>query len=327
MSVPLPASPGDAVASPATASTAMPGARAVAVLSDGSADHTADHTADDRADRTTLGERRATLGLVLRRYAALIRDVAGVPTHAVTLEASSPARFAAVFSAAVRGVGDEVAAVFLPHTDPARARLVRSCASGPLVVTERDTTAIALTAALCTTLAGAGRTPGASRVVIAGAERMPMLAALLVAAGVGDLTAWQAADAAAFPLRRVADRADVVINLLGEFPAISVLRTEYPDLMVIGPDPRRDPLLALPGLLRAAVLMPGIELDVEVAQAAALALVMATPPLSTLPPEPDRALSDQVADAVIWALPPTARHPSGREPHNLRPDQPRPDTR
>ena len=303
MSVPVPAGPQDAQ-----------GARVVAVISDGS------------ADMTRLAEPRGALGLVLRRYAALIRETAGLPTHVLTLQASGPARFASLFSAALGGVADEVAAVFLPHTDPARASLVGSSGNGPLVVTERDTTAIALTAELCTTLAGAGRTPAASRVVIAGTERMPMLAALLVAAGVGDLTAWHVSDAAAFPLGRVAAEADVVINLLGEFPAIGAIRADHPDLVVIVPDVRRDPLLVLPGLLRAAVLVPGIELDVEVAYGAALALVMATPPLATLPPGPDRELANQVADAVIWALPPAARHPSGLQPRHPGPHLPRPDT-
>jgi len=253
---------------------------------------------------------------VLRRYAAVIRDAAGLSTHTVTLETSSRARYPSVFAAALRGLGDEVAAVYLPDTDPVRARMIQSSGTGPMVVTECDTTAIALNAALWTTLAGRGHPPEASRVVIAGAERMPLLAPLLVAAGVGDLTTWRAVDAAAFPLRRIAARANVVINLLGPSPAMNAIRADHPDLLVITPDHGRDPLLALPGLLRAAVLVRGIKLDVAVAHAAALALVMATPPASTLPTKPDRALSDQIADAVIWALPPAARHPSPRTPGN-----------
>ena len=314
MGVAVPASPGDPTGLPATPSAR---ARAVAVISDGSADMSAEMSAE-------LAEPRGALGLVLRRYAALIRETAGLTTHVVTLETSTPAGFAGLFSAALAGVGDEVAAVFLPHTDPARARLVASSPTGPLVLTEWDSTAIALTATLCTTLAGAGRTAGASRVVIAGTERLPMLAPLLVAAGVGDLTAWRASDAAGFPLRRVAAGANVVINLLGELPAIAALRADHPDLVVITPDAGRDPLLALPGLLRAAVLAPRLELDIEVAYAAALALVMATPPLATLPPGPDRGLSDQVADAVIWALPCAARHPC-RQARPPRPYPRRPD--
>jgi len=285
-------------------------------MSDGSADHS--------ADPTELDHPRGALGLVLRRYAALIRETVGLPTHVRTLQDGGPAQFAGLFSAALDGVGDAVAAVFLPHTDPARARLVVSSGTGPLVVTDRDSTAIALTARLCTTLAGAGQAPAASRVVIAGAERLPMLSPLLVAAGVGDLTAWQSKDAAGFPLRRVAAGADVVINLIGEQPAIAGMRAAHPDLVVITPDPGRDPLLALPGLLRAAVLVPRFELDVEVAYAAALALVMATPPLATLPRGPDRGLSDQVADAVIWALPCAARHPC-RQTRHPRPYPRRPD--
>src|SRR5882757_1030986 len=111
MGVAVPASPGDPTGLPATPSAR---ARAVAVISDGSADASAEMSAE-------LAEPRGALGLVLRRYAALIRETAGLTTHVVTLETSTPAGFAGLFSAALAGVGDEVAAVFLPHTEPDRA--------------------------------------------------------------------------------------------------------------------------------------------------------------------------------------------------------------
>jgi malate dehydrogenase (oxaloacetate-decarboxylating) len=203
----------------------------------------------------------------------------------------------------------EVAAVYLPHTGPLHPRRAQEARPGPLVVTDRDTTAISLAAALWTTLTARGRPLGDSRVVIAGAERAPMLAGLLVAAGVGELTAWPASDAAAYPLPRVAARADVVINLLGQVAAIRAVRTGHPEVVVITPVPWRDPLLALPGLLRAAVQVPGIELNVDVAQACVRALTMATPPLYPLPPRADRKLTEQLTEAVISTLPPAARHP------------------
>jgi len=301
MSAPVPADPDEATLGIANM---LGEPQVVAVVSDGS----------------TFLEQATALRLVLRRYAALIHHLTALPTRVIVLDADSPEQFAALYSDAVEGMDSDVAAVFLTHTDPHRTRLVQQVKTVPVVVTDHDTTAIALTAALWTTLARAGAAPQSSRVVIAGTDTMPTLGPLLVAAGVGDLTGWRTSDAAAFPLRIVAKDADVVINLLGESPLPRGLRTDRPDLAVLTPNWSRDPLLAVPGLLRAAVLIPGVKLDVEVAHDCALALVMATPPEQDLPPGPGRALTDQVVDAVIRTLPPTARHPSGRTHHNVTPE-------
>jgi len=263
--------------------------RVVAVVSDGSA----------LAD---LGAAQETVGLMLRRYAALIEDLAGLPAHMVPLDVDDPRQT----DASLRGLPPEVGAIVLPHARPEFACRARALTGIP-VVTDQDTTAIALAAALLTALARAGRTPRASQVVIAGADTLPILCPLLIVAGVGAVTTWNPADALTFPLRRIAAAADVVIDLRGGTGVGTVgIGAFAPDLepTVIAPDSRRGPLLALPGLLRALIRAPDARLDVEVHHACALALVMATPPEDLLPHQPYDVLVDRVADAALQALRP-----------------------
>lgn len=221
-------------------------------------------------------------------YAALIGDLAGMRTRVVAVE-DEP------FPA-------DVGVLFLPEARPefvCRARAV----TGVPVLTGQDTTAIALAAVLLTTLSRAGRTPRSSQVVIAGADALPVLCPLLMVSGIGSVTTWNPADAQAFPLRRVAEGADAVIDLLTTAAGMADVVT------VIAPDRARDPLLALPGLLRAMARRPDARLDVEVHHACALALVMATPPDDLRPHGPDRALTDRIADAATTALRESADRP------------------
>lgn len=235
---------------------------------------------------------------VLRRYSTLIRDVAGLRTHALALDASVPPQF----EAALRALPDEVGVLFLPTASSEFACRVRAVADSRPVLTGQDTTAIALAAALLTTLTRAGRAPRASQVVIAGADALPILCPLLVACGVGSVTTWSLADAEAFPLCRVTAGVDVVVNLLARELA-------GPEPAVIAPQHVRDPLLALPGLLRAMTRTPNAPLDVEVHHACTLALVMATPPEELLPHGLDRVLTEQVTDAATTALRESANRP------------------
>lgn len=267
--------------------------RVVAVVSDGSA-------------LAAPGAAQDTVVLMLRRYVALIEDLAGLRGLELHLD-HDPRRAAA----GLRGLPSEVGALFLPHVRRDFACRARDLTDVP-VVTDQDTTAIALAAALLTTLTRAGRTPRASQVVIAGAGTLPILCPLLMVCGVGSVTTWNPADALSFPLRRIAADADVVIDLLGGTTIGTVgIGAFAPDLepTVIVPDSRRGPLLALPGLLRALTRTPDARLDVEVHHACALALVMATPPDDVLPVSPYDALVDQVTDAALRALQQPAHRP------------------
>lgn len=157
----------------------------------------------------------------------------------------------------------------------------------------------ALTAELLTMLARAGRPPEAGRVVVAGANAMPSLSRLLLTAGIGDITTWNPADAVAFPLERLLAKANEMVDLVGiGHPAGS----RHAGPAVVAPDHRRDPLLALPSLLRAITAEPAATLNLEVQHTCALALVAATPPGKRLPHEPDEILTRLVADAASRAL-------------------------
>lgn len=226
------------------------------------------------------GARTDTL---LRHYATLVQDLSGLPARVLRLDTDSTAP-------ALRDLPPETTAVFLPHP-PSR----RLPAAPVPVVTGQHSAAITLTAATLISLAQAGRAPQASRVVLAGADTMPTLGPLLMAAGIGDITIWHPRDAFAFPLRRVAARADLVIDLSG-----TARRTAAPT--VLAPDEGGGPLLALPGLLRALSDRRGAKADVEVFLACAFALVLATPPGDRLPQDPSQALTAQVADAAARVL-------------------------
>lgn len=230
----------------------------------------------------------------LRRFAAAIEDLAGLRTRVVATDYG------------LHGLGADVSAVFLARTDLERAQRARDVLTGIPVVTDQDTAAIALTAAVLTTLSRAGRAPRLSRVVIAGANTMPVLSRVLLVAGIGDVTTWNPADALAFPLRRVAAEADAVINLVGGGGRYAWPRHGIPAVIV--PDPARDPMLAAPGLLQVLARHPAAKLTLDVHHACALALAAATPPGDQLPRRPDQSLTRRIADAALHtALAPELR--------------------
>lgn len=247
------------------------------------------------------------------RYAALIHDLAGLPSQVILLDQNQrrdqPEQVP---------LPAETGAVVLTGPYTADTLHLGGPADPTPVLAERDIAAIAVTAALLTTLTRRGRASRASRVVIAGADTLPMLCRLLVAAGVGDITTWKHQDAVAFPLRRVVEGVDAVIDLLGVWPTHDHATADLGEPAVIAPDAERDPLLALPGLIRAIIQAPDAArtsaLDVEVHLACALALVMATPSHQQLPQVPDRDLADRVADAATQALDASVPHPRTSRP-------------
>jgi hypothetical protein len=186
------------------------------------------------------------------------------------------------------------------------------------VLTDEDTTAIALTAAALVYLRRLGRDPYRSRILIAGTIRMPMLAPLLLASGFPDLTLWNAPDAAWFPLHRAARDAAVVIDLLREDPpgntagtvgpGTAELDLDRPEGSVITRHRLQHRALIAPGLLRAAAENPAGTLlsGLSVYQVCAEAVARAMPPRRR-PDNPDRgaipaAAAQTIADAVAHAL-------------------------
>lgn len=241
----------------------------------------------DRAVVAVVGGIGATTA-VLRRYAAVVEEQAGLPAHVIASDYG------------LHSLPPGTSAVLLVRATPERAQKARDSVIGIPVLTDQDTTAIALTAALLTTLTRAGRAPQTSRVVIAGANTMPMLNPVLLTAGIRDITTWNPSDALAFPLRRIAANADAVINLVGGGGRFAWPRHAAP--IVIVPDPARDPVLALPGLLHALTRHPHARLTPEVQHACAVALSAATPPGEQVPRRADDTLTRQVAESATDAL-------------------------
>jgi malate dehydrogenase (oxaloacetate-decarboxylating) len=245
---------------------------------------------------------------LLHDDATRIHDLTGLPVLALPVAAQDAAQLAARLA----GLPDHVAAVFLTETDPARARAAQHTLEqwgGPVVITDQDTTAIALAAATVTALRRAGRAPTGSRVVIAGADTMPVLCPLLMAVGVGDIGSWRQADALDYPLHRIARTADVVIDLVAAAGHLAA-GSEDPSPVVLRTDDPGYPWLALPGLLTETVGSPRPWLDIDIHRTCVLALAATTPPGALLP-ESDPSLTDLVASAVIRTLKDHARpHPN-----------------
>ncbi|KAA2247318.1 hypothetical protein F0L68_40150 [Solihabitans fulvus] len=262
---------------------------AVAVVSDGSA--------------LSTGHDRLPLLPALGGCAALLRELAGLDAIALPVAAADARQLAA----SLRSLPVDIGAIALLRTDPARARAAQQAlrAAGCVpVVTEQDTTTVALTAALLTALRRTDTPPRASRVVVAGAARVPGLTRLLMAAGVGDIVSWDTTDAVAFPLSRIARGATAVIDLVDRAAALAHSASWHDPVTVIAPD-GESPLLALPGLLTAAVSAPaplrdgGEDVEVELAMACVRVLMEATPPDRLLPELSTPGLSAAVARAAL----------------------------
>ncbi|HVV21274.1 MAG TPA: hypothetical protein VHF06_17685 [Pseudonocardiaceae bacterium] len=268
---------------------------AVAVVGDGSAQPPVTPDGPD-----------VSLGSRLDGDAAVIHARTGLSVRAVPLYACDTDDL----TAQVRALTADAGAVFLTRTDQVRARTTQQAlydAGGPPVLTDADTTAITLTAALLTAIGRAGYQPAGSRVLVAGADSLPELCPLLVAAGVGDISSWTTDDAHAFPVRDLAGHATAVVDLTGT--------VEPPDRQpgwpaVITPDDAgMFRMLPAPGLMRALAGHQDATLDVDVSRAAALALAAATPPDRPIPDPADPDLAEAIGVAVLRVL---ARRPPAR---------------
>jgi malate dehydrogenase (oxaloacetate-decarboxylating) len=199
---------------------------------------------------------------------------------------------------------DSVAAVFVTRTDPVRARVVQrrvGQAGGPPVLSDEDTSAIALTAATLAYLRRIGRDPLGARILVADASSMPNLTPLLIVTGFPDITMWNSADAPRFPLSRAARDADAVLDPLPHATDAAGLAIDRPEGSVISCNGLDDRFLAAPGLLRALVEHPPgtFALDVGLYQICASAVAAATPRRY----RPTDRLHDRgIADAIAAAL-------------------------
>jgi len=180
------------------------------------------------------------------------------------------------------------------------ARVQRTVASlkGPVVISELDVVAAALGAAAISALRCRGVAPRRGRIVVTGAEVLPWLGPLLLAAGGGMLTSWNKRDAQAYPLRGIMAHNDILIDLAGTAP-----NTCAPGRTLTLP---REPFdygaLVLPGLLSALCGRNCASLTIDVLAACARGLALVTSPDRIMPALDDPLLVPAVAREVARAL-------------------------
>lgn len=224
----------------------------------------------------------------LLRSAVLLRDNTGLSTYALLVTADTDQELVLE----LRRLAPQASAIYLAHTNPGRAQLVPPALAGQVpVITDLQTIAAALTAATLTTLARAEITLRTARVMIAGAERNPIVGLLGTAAGIGHVGTWRPGDADAECRNPVADVTHVTIALRDIATPTDAAPAIGPPSIIAADDPAT-PLLALPHLLamaRASMRPPGLAHCL----AAALALVRETPADRLLP-----TLSSAVARPV-----------------------------
>ncbi|AII10758.1 hypothetical protein [Rhodococcus opacus] len=249
------------------------------------------------AEHTAGSARTRPPWVAMEDYAALIRE--NTPMRALCLPVTTGDPH--VLAERILGLPTGVSAVFvvgLGHRESASVAREVTERGGPVVLTELDVLTAAVAAATITTLRRRSVPPRAGRVVVTGASWAPLLAPVLIASGVGDLSSWYERDAEAFPLRRLMEHNDVLVDLAGCAPegAAPGRTVAVPaDGFVYG-------ALVLPGLL-AALCGHGVRtLTVEVVAACVRALALITPADQVLPSAGDRLLVSAVARHVSRAL-------------------------
>ncbi|MDV6247815.1 hypothetical protein [Rhodococcus opacus] len=247
--------------------------------------------------RTAGSARTRPPWVAMEDYAALIRE--RTPMRALCLPVTTGDPH--VLTERILGLPTAVAAVFvvgLGHRESASVQREVTERGGPVILTELDVLTAAVAAATITTLRRRSVPPRAGRVVITGASWAPLLAPVLIASRVGDLSSWHKRDAEAFPLRRLMEHNDVLVDLVGCAPdGAAPGRT-----VVVPADGFVYGALVLPGLLAALCGHQVRTLTVEVMAACVRALALITPADRMLPFADDRLLVSAVARHVSRAL-------------------------
>lgn len=240
--------------------------------------------------RTAPSARTRTPWTAMEDYAALVRARTPIRPLRLPLTTGAPREVAD----RIAGLPHRVSAAFLTGLGWADSLTVQRAVAergGPLVITETDLLTVTLVASTITTLRHRRVPPRTGRVVIAGVNPAPLLAPVLMASGVGNLSSWHERDAQALPLRRVMEHHDVLIDLGGSADdQVAPSRTVRPP-----DDPFTDGALVLPGLLSAVCGHGALGLTVDVIAACVRALALITPVDRVLPALDDRLLVSAVA--------------------------------
>ena len=230
-------------------------------------------------------------------YVALVCDRTPIRALCLPLACND----ADTVAARIVGLSSRVAVVFVVGPgSSASARVQRTVASrrGPLVISELDVVAAALGAAAIRTLRCCGVAPRRGRTVVTGAEVLPLLGPLLLAAGGGMLTSWNKRDAQAYPLRGIMAHNDILIDLAGTAPDTSAPgRT-----LTLPREPFDHGALVLPGLVAALCGRNCASLTIDVLAACARGLALVTSPDRILPALDDPLLVPAVAREVARTL-------------------------
>lgn len=247
------------------------------------------------------------LDSVLRGYARLLRQLGGPRACDILLNAYD----AHELVDGLRALPAEVRAVYLVHTDASRLATVQrnlgGGSGGRLVIADQDVTAMALCAKLLTILTRRGRATATSQVVLAEGSTLPNLGPLLMAVQIFDIAFWKEADAPIFPLERVSQDADAVIDLRTEqHDDLRALGETGPAILTPKDKDFVDSIGALPGLLNVALDSPITRIDIDVYAAVAQALCTMTPPDQDFP-----GIDPALTDSIEWTVRQAVRHPRG----------------
>jgi hypothetical protein len=240
--------------------------------------------------------------LAMEDYAALIDD--RTPLRAVPLPLSTGDVETVVSAISGHHRGRLSAAVVVGLAASKSAAVQRQVANsgGPLVIAEIDVVTSALAAAVMTTLRSRGVSRERARVVVAGAAWAPLLGPILIACGIGELTKWDQCDAHEYPLARLMEHNDILID-----PSATAPIPIAPDRIVTLPhDPFDFGALVLPGLLAGLCGLDVAALGIEHLAAAADAVARLTPSGQVLPELNEPLLVAAIARRVPQTL--TNRH-------------------
>jgi len=237
----------------------------------------------------------------LESTAVHLRRATGLDIHPLPLAADTPQALAAAAAALAPGF----AALCLTHVHPAHALAVRAAlgeGSTPAVDAVAHAHTVATTAATLNALRRKGIDIAESVVVLAGAHGNGDLVTLLHAAGIGELTLY---DAAPPLVHDLTGTADLVVDLIGlpapadGTPVLRACPQDPPPLHVT--ESRPHPLHALPALLTAAAR--GRRIDDHGLLAAARTLADLAEIDSLLPPVDQPGLPQALAAAFAPATP------------------------
>jgi hypothetical protein len=216
--------------------------------------------------------------LTMQDYVELIED--RTPMRAVPLPL--PMVDVPTVASAITGLRARLSAAFILGLGAAESAALQrgiAAAGGPLVIAEIDAVTATLAAAVMTILRSRGVPRQRARVVIAGTESVPLLGPTLIACGIGELTIWRRDDAPDYPLSRLMQHNDILVdpNAAVSVPDTGNLTLTIPD------DPFEFGGLVVPGLLAALCGRGVAALDVEHLVAAAHVVALLTPSGQLLP--------------------------------------------